>query len=122
MDDEPDALEMMVSVLEGAGATVLAAKSADEALRLAVASHPDVLVSDLGMPGTDGYSLMAQMRATLGDEAPRITVALTAYASERDRERSALAGYQRHLAKPVDPLELVDVIADMLRTEVQPRG
>jgi CheY-like chemotaxis protein len=65
---------------------------------------------------------MTQIRATLGDEAPRITVALTAYASERDRERSALAGYQRHMAKPVDPLELVDVIAGMLRTEVQPRG
>jgi signal transduction histidine kinase/ActR/RegA family two-component response regulator len=122
VDDEPDALEMMVSVLEGAGAIVLAAKSADEALRLAVANHPDVLVSDLGMPGTDGYSLMTQIRATLGDEAPRITVALTAYASERDRERSALAGYQRHMAKPVDPLELVDVIAGMLRTEVQPRS
>jgi iron complex outermembrane receptor protein len=54
--------------------------------------------------------------------ANKITIALTAYASERDRERSALAGYQRHLAKPIDPLELVNVIAGMLPTEVQPRG
>jgi signal transduction histidine kinase/ActR/RegA family two-component response regulator len=122
VDDEPDTLEMLVSILEGAGATVLPATSADEALRLAVAGHPQVLLSDVGMPGTDGYSLMTQMRATLGDATPKITIALTAYASERDRERSALAGYQRHLAKPVDPLDLVDVIAGMLRTEVQPRG
>jgi signal transduction histidine kinase/CheY-like chemotaxis protein len=122
VDDEPDTLEMLVSILEGAGATVLQATAADEALRLAVAHHPRVLLSDVGMPGTDGYSLMAQMRATLGDGAPKITIALTAYASERDRERSALAGYRRHLTKPLDPLELVDVIAGMLRTEVQPSG
>ena len=69
------------------------------------------------MPGTDGYALMAQIRATLGDETPAVTIALTAYASERDRERSALAGYRRHLAKPIDPLELVDVIAGMLRAD-----
>ncbi|HMC75804.1 MAG TPA: ATP-binding protein [Vicinamibacterales bacterium] len=122
VDDEPDALEMLVSVLEQAGATVVAAASADEALRLAVERRPLVLVSDLGMPGTDGFTLMTQIRATLGDEGPRFTVALTAYASERDRERSARAGYQRHLAKPVDPLELVEILAGMLESRVPSRS
>jgi CheY-like chemotaxis protein len=109
-------------VLEQAGATVVAAASADEALRLAVERRPLVLVSDLGMPGTDGFTLMTQIRATLGDEGPRFTVALTAYASERDRERSARAGYQRHLAKPVDPLELVEILAGMLESRVPSRS
>jgi signal transduction histidine kinase/ActR/RegA family two-component response regulator len=122
VDDEPDALEMLVSVLEGAGATVIAAASAEEALRLAVERRPLVLVSDLGMPGTDGFTLMTEIRARLADEGPRFTVALTAYASERDRERSRRAGYQRHLTKPVDPLELVDILAGMLDSHVPTRG
>jgi signal transduction histidine kinase/ActR/RegA family two-component response regulator len=114
VDDEEDALELLVSVLESAGAIVFAARSADEALRLAIDRHPQVLVSDLGMPGTDGLTLMRQIRATLGAESPHVTIAVTAYASERDRERSAAAGFQRHLAKPLDPTTLVDIVAGML--------
>jgi signal transduction histidine kinase len=114
VDDEPDALEMLVSVLTNAGATVLAAKSADEALRLAVERRPQVLVSDLGMPGTDGYGLLGQIRQTLGADAPHVAIALTAYAGERDRARSAAAGFHRHVAKPLDPLALVDIVSEML--------
>jgi signal transduction histidine kinase/CheY-like chemotaxis protein len=114
VDDEPDALELLVSVLENAGATVFPARSADEALRLAVEQHPHVLVSDVGMPGTDGYALLRQIRATLGPDAPPVTIAVTAYAGEHDREQSAAAGFQRHLAKPLDPLKLVDIVWDML--------
>ena len=114
VDDQQDALELLVSVLESAGATVLPAQSADEALRLAVDRRPQVLVSDLGMPGTDGYTLLRQIRATLGAEAPHVTIALTAYAGERDRERSAAAGFQRHLAKPLDPVTLVDLVSEMV--------
>ena len=114
VDDEPDALEMLVSVLSQAGATVLAARSADEALRLAVLRKPQVLVSDLGMPGTDGYGLLAQIRETLGADAPHVAIALTAYAGERDRERSAAAGFHRHVSKPLDPLALVDIVSGML--------
>jgi signal transduction histidine kinase len=114
VDDEPDALEMLVSVLTSAGATVLAAPSADEALRLAVQRKPQVLVSDLGMPGTDGYGLLAQIREALGADAPHVAIALTAYAGERDRARSAAAGFHRHVAKPLDPLALVDIVSGML--------
>ena len=114
VDDEPDALEMLVSVLTNAGATVYAARSADEALRIAVQRRPQVLVSDLGMPGTDGYGLLAQIRDTLGADAPHVAIALTAYAGERDRARSAAAGFHRHVAKPLDPLALVDIVAGML--------
>ena len=114
VDDDDDALQLLVSVMNGAGATVLAAASADEALRAALEQKPRVLVSDIGMPGTDGFALLEQIRKTLGDQSPEVTIALTAYAGERDRQRSAAAGYRQHLAKPFDPLALVDVIAEML--------
>jgi len=119
VDDEDDALQLLVSVLSGAGADVSAAGSADEALRLAVAHRPRVLVSDIGMPVMDGVALLEQVNATLGAEAPAVAIALTAYAGERDRQRTAAAGYQRHLAKPFDPLALVGVISELLE---QPAG
>jgi len=115
VDDEPDALDMLTSVLRGAGARVLAAGSAGEALRLALAETPDAVVSDIGMPGTDGVELMSQIIKALGPAAPRARIALTAYAGQRDRARSAAAGFQRHLAKPFDPLALVDVVASALQ-------
>ena len=120
VDDQEDALELLVSVLESAGATVVAASSADAALRLAVERRPQVLISDIGMPWTDGYTLLSQIRATLGAQAPPVTIALTAYASDRDRERSAAAGFQRHLAKPLDPTALVDMVAEMSTPSLTP--
>ena len=114
VDDQEDALELMVKVLENAGATVYAAASADEALRLAIDRHPQVLVSDLGMPGTDGYTLLKQILSTLGAESPRVTVALTAYAGEKDRARAIAAGFHRHLTKPLDPMALVEILTEML--------
>ena len=99
---------------------MLAAGSADEALQLAIERRPQVLVSDLGMPGTDGYTLLAQIRETLGADAPHVAIALTAYAGERDRERSAAAGFHRHLAKPLDPLALVEIVAGMLSPTGRP--
>jgi len=115
VDDEPDALDMLTSVLRSAGARVLPAASAGEALRLAVAERPDAVVSDIGMPEMDGVELMSRIVAALGPAAPRARIALTAYAGQRDRARSAAAGYQRHLAKPFDPLALVDVVASALQ-------
>jgi signal transduction histidine kinase/CheY-like chemotaxis protein len=115
VDDEPDALEILESVLRNAGATVFAAGSALEALSVVVAERPDAIVSDIGMPGMDGVDLMAKIVETLGPAAPRARIALTAYAGERDRARSAAAGFQRHLAKPFDPLALVDIIAGALQ-------
>jgi CheY-like chemotaxis protein len=115
VDDDDDALQLLVSVMQDAGASVLAASSADQALRLAIESKPPVLVSDLGMPGTDGIRLLEHIRGALGGDAPVVAIALTAYAGERDRQHSAAAGYHRHLAKPFDPLALVDVISDLLK-------
>jgi signal transduction histidine kinase len=120
VDDEPDALEMLVSVFSSAGATVLAAGSADAALQLAIERRPQVLVSDLGMPGTDGYTLLAQIRETLGADAPHVAIALTAYAGERDRARSAAAGFHRHIAKPLDPMALVEIVTGMLSPTGRP--
>ena len=114
VDDEPDTREMLASALGSAGAAVKAAGSADEALRLAVEWRPDVLVSDIGMPGVDGYSLMEQLRATLDAEGPRVAIALTAYAGENDRRRALAVGYQHHIAKPIDPLALARTIREML--------
>jgi signal transduction histidine kinase len=115
VDDERDARELLESVLHGAGATVFAASSADEALRIAVASRPDAIVSDIGMAGMDGFELMARILSALGPAAPRARIALTAYAGERERDRAAAAGFQRHLAKPFDPLALVDIVASTLQ-------
>ena len=114
VDDEDDALQLLVSVMEAAGATVSAAASADAALQAAVTHRPRVLISDIGMPGTDGVALLEQIRATVGADAPAVAIALTAYASARDRERVLAAGYRRHLAKPFDPLALVDVVTELL--------
>jgi CheY-like chemotaxis protein len=115
VDDERDTLEMLESVLRSAGAVVFAARAADDALRIAIAERPDAFVSDIGMPGMDGFGLMARILEALGPDAPRARIAVTAYANERDRERSATAGFQRHLAKPLDPLALVEIVADALQ-------
>ena len=104
---------MLTSALQSAGAAVAAAGSADEALRLAVEWRPDVLVSDIGMPGTDGYSLLEQIKATLGAQAPRLAIALTAYAGEQDRRRAFAAGFQHHVAKPIDPLAVTEMIGHL---------
>jgi signal transduction histidine kinase/ActR/RegA family two-component response regulator len=114
VDDDADTREMLLAVLNAAGAQVDAAASAEEALAFCLEHQPDALVSDIGMPGQDGYALMHNLQAALGRRAPRVTIALTAFATDRDRERTAEAGYQYHLAKPFDPVALVRLIADLL--------
>jgi signal transduction histidine kinase len=114
VDDDADTREMLLSILESAGAQVDAAASAEEALTFCLDHHPDALVSDIAMPVQDGYGLMRNLRAALGDSIPRVTVALTAFATDRDRERALEAGFQHHLAKPFDPVALVRLIADLL--------
>jgi len=111
VDDEADSLEMLRVVLEQAGAEVVAVRSATAALG---ARGPfDVLVSDIGMPGMDGYALMQRLHAQAGTAAlPGI--ALTAYARREDAERALAAGYARHVAKPVDLAELVDAVSALV--------
>jgi PAS domain S-box-containing protein len=111
VEDHDDARELIVGVLEGAGARVLSASTAQEAIDRASAVRPDVLVADLGLPGVDGYELLARMRGMF----PAIpALALTAYARTTDRERTLAAGFQRHVIKPVDPMDLLQLIAGLL--------
>ena len=120
VDDDEDTRDLLQSVLQTAGARVHAAESAGEALALCLAERPDALVSDIAMPGRDGYSLMQDLHAQLGSSVPRVAVALSAYAAPTDRERSLAAGYQLHVAKPFDPADLVHTLRDLLSDEASP--
>ncbi len=116
VDDEPDARGLMRRLLEDSGATVLEASSAADALSLLRAARPDVLVSDIGMPGESGYALIRQIRALPPDAGGATpAVALTAYARSEDRMQAILAGFQHHVAKPVEPAELIAMVASLTR-------
>lgn len=114
VDDEDDARDLLRITLESCGAQVQDASSAREALALLQAAQIDVLVSDIGMPDEDGYSLIRAMRA-LADmqRASTPAIALTAFARNEDRTRALLSGFNVHLAKPVEPAELLTTIADL---------
>jgi signal transduction histidine kinase len=115
VDDEADARDWVREVLENAGATVLTVDSADGALEAFIAWHPDVIVSDIGMPRQDGYALIRRIRALPDRSGERIpAAALTAYASDADVARARVAGFQSHLAKPVDPTRLVSTVAGLV--------
>jgi signal transduction histidine kinase/ActR/RegA family two-component response regulator len=113
VDDDADTLEVVRLVLHDNGANVLVASSVGEALAALRHSTVDVLISDLGMPGADGYDLIRQVRGfereTRGQPTP--AVALTGYASDEDRSRALTAGFQMYAAKPVDPVQLVELTA-----------
>ena len=114
VDDEADARALVKRLLEDRGARVQTAGSVAEAMELLRAETPDVLVSDIGMPGEDGYSLIRQVRALgpeLGGNVP--AVALTAYARAEDRMKAVLAGFQMHVSKPVEPAELLAMVASL---------
>ena len=112
VDDEPDARDIVRRLLVGQHAEVMVAASADEALEILKPFHPDVLLSDIGMPNKDGYQFIQDVRSMPAGEGGGIpAVALTAFVRTEDRRRAMLAGYQSHLAKPVDPGELIAVVA-----------
>jgi CheY-like chemotaxis protein len=110
VDDEPDSREFVSFVLEQAGAKVIAVGSAIEALQTLQSFHFDVLLSDIGMPEMDGYTLMRQVRQLPVDQQVP-AIALTAYAGEVDRQQAISAGFQTHLSKPVEPAEIVATVA-----------
>jgi signal transduction histidine kinase/CheY-like chemotaxis protein len=112
VDDEEDARELFASIVERAGATVLTAPSARDALRILAGGNIHVLLSDIEMPGEDGYELISQVRANLHIPPP-VSIAVTAYARNVDRRRALDAGFDWHLAKPIEPAELVAVIASL---------
>jgi signal transduction histidine kinase/ActR/RegA family two-component response regulator len=113
VDDDLDTRELLVSALEGAGAHVRSAASSAEALALIRRRAPEAVVCDIGMPGEDGYAFMRALMQELGEEAPRVRIALSAFAGPGDRERALEAGFQRHVAKPVDPGELITLLSEM---------
>jgi CheY-like chemotaxis protein/anti-sigma regulatory factor (Ser/Thr protein kinase) len=116
VDDEPDGRALIARILEGRGAQPTCAASAKEALALLRERRFDILISDIGMPEIDGYELMRMARALDGSRAGALpAIAVTAYARAEDRQRSLLAGYQMHLAKPIEALELVAAIAGLLQ-------
>ncbi|HEX5109781.1 MAG TPA: ATP-binding protein [Vicinamibacterales bacterium] len=116
VDDERDALSLVAEVLEAAGARVTTARSVDDALARLDIEVPDVVVADIGMPHLDGFHLIDRLRR---HHNPRVrelpAVALTAYARSDDRMKALRAGFHIHLAKPIDPAELVATIAAITR-------
>ena len=120
VDDDPDARSLIQFVLESCGAQVRAAASAAEGLRTMSEWRPDVLLADVEMPIEDGYSLIAKVRALPATEGRNVpAAALTGYASAQDRMKALQAGFQLHVAKPVQPAELVTVVATLKGTSVR---
>ena len=116
VDDEADTRDFMQRVLSGRDARVLIARSAAEALAVLSHERPDILLSDIGMPEQDGYSLIRQVRALTHEQGGDIpAAALTAFTRVEDRKRALLAGFQSHVAKPVTPTELVAIVAGLAR-------
>ena len=114
LDDEDDARDVVQRLLEDAGARVrTAANAADAMAILENRFEPDIIVSDIGMPDQDGYEFMQRVRRMAGAIAGVPAAALTALARVEDRKRALMAGYQTHLAKPVDPAELVAMVASL---------
>jgi CheY-like chemotaxis protein len=113
VDDERDSLELVRRLLRDCKAEVMLASSADDGLRLVSENSPDVIVSDIGMPGKDGLEMMREVRARSDQRARTPAIALTAFARSEDRTRAMLAGYQVHLSKPVEPQELLAAVANL---------
>jgi CheY-like chemotaxis protein len=112
VDDEPDTCSLLSFVLNQTGAIVETAGSAKEGLRLFDAWQPDIVISDIGMPDVDGYEFIRIIRSERHSRTP--AVALTAMARIEDRIKALTAGYQMHVAKPVDPVEFVSIVASLV--------
>ena len=114
VDDEPDARELMSELLTSREAQVLTAGTVDEAIRLVKEHRPDIVISDIGMPGEDGYALVRKLRALPASDGGKTpAVALTAYACSEDRTKALIAGFNMHVPKPVEPAELFAVLASL---------
>lgn len=112
VDDDTDSREFVAFVLQQEGAEVMAVASAFDAMQALTRSKPNVVISDIGMPEIDGYEFIQQVRLWTPEQGGEIpAIALTAYAGEYDRNRAIQSGFQQHLSKPVDPIELVNSVA-----------
>jgi PAS domain S-box-containing protein len=118
IDDEPDVRDMLQRLLEDCGANVLTASSAKEGLEALAAWKPHVLISDIGMPEEDGYSLIRKIRALSPEQGADVpAIALTGYVRVEERMRALEAGYQMFVPKPVETNELISIIGDVCRTD-----
>jgi CheY-like chemotaxis protein len=115
VDDEPDSRELLLTILTRCGSDVRCTDSAAQAMQEVREWHPDLLVSDIGMPNEDGYSLIRKVRQLKSKRAKNIpAVALTAYATDEDRLQALSAGFQMHVSKPIEPESFVSSIAAVL--------
>jgi CheY-like chemotaxis protein len=117
VDDENDARELLVAMMENFGATVRATASADQALAALSSAEwtPDVIVSDVGMADTDGFALIRSIRALDSPKTRSLpAIAVTAYVNPEDRVRALVAGYQNHIPKPVDANALAAAIVQLV--------
>jgi len=114
VEDDEDSRKLLGTMLEQHGAQVSSAASAKDAFSLFCEKLPDVVISDIGMPDEDGYELIQKIRSLAG-KAGGLTpaIALTGYATRKDRERSLASGYQLHIAKPFNPNELLAAVSDL---------
>lgn len=114
VDDEPDARDLIKRILSDCGAVVHTAANAGAAIEALRSAPPDLLISDLGMPGMDGFALLAAVRALPAAEGGTVpAVALTAFARSEDRLRALEAGFASHISKPVEPSQLIATVANM---------
>ena len=117
VEDDPDTRQLLTVLLENHGVNVTATASTREAVQAFRLNRPDVLISDIGLPGEDGYALLRQIRALGAEKGGDIpALALTAYARSEDREQALAAGFQMHLPKPINPLLLTRAIENVART------
>lgn len=117
VDDESDARDLLSAILQQSGAEVRVADSTAQGIMILKQWRPDILVSDIGMPQQDGYVLIREVRALPADQGGATpAIALTAFARSEDRMKALRAGFQTHLAKPVEPIELVVTIAGLMRS------
>ena len=116
VDDDDDSRDLVVSILEKCDAITFPASSAEQALSIIVSERPDVLVSDIGMPGMDGYDLVRAVRALPDVRAQRVpALAVTAYARIEDKHRALAEGFQLHLSKPIEPTSFARAVARLSR-------
>ncbi len=113
VEDETDTRDLLTTILKQCGATVQAVSNVEAALETLLSIEPDLLISDIGLPGKNGYDLIKDIRQS--DNQQQIpAIALTAYATEEDRRAALKAGFQAHLAKPIEPQELIEVITELV--------
>jgi CheY-like chemotaxis protein len=118
VDDDADSRDFVTFVLEQDGADVMGVASALEALQAVAEAKPDVLVSDIGMPNMDGYTLMRQLRTWTPEQGGQIpAIALTAFASKSDQQQAITVGFQMHLPKPLNAEALVQAIVRLIATD-----